>query len=237
MNKKIWISLIVVCVSLQAIGTGCDVSASSDDSSSNSNTQNGGSGGNNSGSGGTFTGSDLNGGSWAFNGCQSGNGGITGATRYTTALQITGGNTFNFQQQWYSSSNCAGGSQVVEYDTGGTFTLGGLISGSSTLQSIQFTIASDASSMTLTGSTAQSSGNSGCTPTGSFTGSNGYDVGTFNLACGSLGITLPNSGNAVVNNVIGFSNNVISLGAIAVGIPGVFNGNTVPTTTSLNFSY
>lgn len=210
----------------------CKFPGSSDSSSG------GGSGANpfgGNGAGGTFSASDLVK-TWTLSSCTPGTEPITGSTNYSMTLNLFAGGAFSFIQLWYAGT-CSPVNYSVIYSVQGSYTVGGLISGSSSLQSIQFTSsASDIMAMT-TG--VQGQFNADCGGTSPYSGgtssaNNGVHKSSYMFNC--MHVTFPSSGNAIMNNVAGFSTGVLTLGNTYDGIPGVFAGFSVPTTASLTFN-
>ena len=189
------------------------------------------------GSGGTFTASDLVK-SWSNLSCNVGAAEpLTGATRFIQYVTFGSGGTFNAQSVYYSTPGCTGGTFVIGYTSIGTYTVGGLIPGSSSLQSIQFTVTS--SQITAYTTAAQTAVNNDCGGTSPYaggvnSGANGVGKNSYLMSCMSM--NFPNSGNRIADNVVGLSGGVLSLGAFYPSIPGVFAGSTVPTVASLTLN-
>ncbi|MBC7385055.1 MAG: hypothetical protein H7301_02695 [Cryobacterium sp.] len=190
-------------------------------------------------SGGTFTASDLVK-SWVGN-CQlTAAEPITGATYSRVTLTLSAGSNFDFYQDWYAGTPCGGGNAKIVYRVAGTYTVGGLISGSSSVQDIQFTATSSRLGdyePVSAGAGVQTQVNTACGGTspynvgGASTSNNGITYSSFMMSCSS--ITLPNSSNRTINNVATLSGGVLTIGTNYAGIPGVFAGNATPTSASI----
>jgi hypothetical protein len=179
-----------------------------------------------SSSGGTFTAADLIGSGTTA--CTAGASGIPGSTYYKSSITFTAGSNFNYTQIWYSASDCAPAHYAAMWEVAGTYTVGGVISSSSSLQSIQYTVTSSYLAAYTAGNVTYF--DSHCSNTG-------YVLGTLRstyMATCSFATT-PNAGNATVDNVIGMGGGHVYIGAPTEGIPGVFVGTAIPTTTSMTF--
>ena len=197
--------LPLVCLSM----AGCQFPGSSSSSSSaaTTTTTTTGSGG----SGGTFTGSQLNG-TWT-SACYSFTG-VNGENHYQNAITITGGNTWYLTQTTYTSSACSAGVTAIAWLTTGTFTVGGIVSG--TTQSMQFTVSSatgqtngsgsDLSSWLAAHATGVSTENGDSLPV-----SSGLVYGYYGASASGITFPGPSSTYDTVNNVATYSNNVLTL--------------------------
>lgn len=178
------------------------------------------------GAGGTFTASDLNA-TWSMSTCTAGTSGLTGATHYKGSLTIFGGGNFNYAQIWYPSSACSPGAQTAMYSTGGTYSVGGLISGSSSLQSIDFT----ATSSTLAVYTAGL-----VTDVNAVCAGGGWVLNTarstFTTICTFM--PTPDSANDNIYNVASLNGSSLSFGAMETGVPGNFT--TAATSSSITYT-
>jgi hypothetical protein len=217
-------------------GSGSSSSSSSNSSNDNGNSNNGG---NNTGSGGTFTGSDLNG-TWRMSGCLPISGGPgDGGTYYNNMLNISGGNTWILEVFTYSSAACNTGVELANWYTAGTFTVGGVVSGS--MQSIQFTVTSDTIQPIASSSASWFASNTTnavalygapSTITAGYT----YDLFYSNVTINGFQQPIPIAAYDVVNNVATHSANTLMLGAGVVTLPGVYSGSTTPSSVTVTYS-
>lgn len=177
------------------------------------------------GDGGTFSAADLNG-VWSMAACMPAASGLAAASYRRLYLTISGGTNFSYNEAWYASSACPGGSLVLQVFASGTFTVGGLVSGG--LQSIEFTVA--ASSMTAYTSGMVTQLNNGCSGTNFSLGTN---KNTYAMTCSHA--SLPSGSNSTVQNVVALSGDYLSFGAFAKAVPGVFEGDAMPAKASITF--
>lgn len=177
--------------------------------------------------------------SWVTN-CTVGSEAITGADRYTITLDLNANGSFGYHQQWYSGS-CNPGNARVIFTVYGTFAVGSYVNGSSNTVGLTFT-ATSSEIMPLITTTVQTAFNTDCGMTSPFDASQngvssshyGGHFATFGtMTC--MNMDFPNSGQNVIENIATYSSGSLTLGAGEHGIPGVFSGNTVPTTTSVAF--
>jgi hypothetical protein len=219
--KKIYVTFMV----LSAISamSGCKLLGTSDSSTSAATDTSGG-----GGSGGTFTGSDLNG-SWS-SACLPMAGTVTGETYYQNNISITGGNTWGMIQYTYSAASCTGGVYMNYYSVGGTFTVGGVVSGK--MQSIQFT-ASGGSSVQPLNASATTWWNTNATTAGFSTGSS---HSLWNDALNGITTFYPTSSvNQTIYNVATFSTGALTLGAGSESVPGVYLIGSTPTSVTVAY--
>lgn len=219
-------------------------SPSSTTPNDNTNTDNGNNN-DNGGSGGTFTAADLVKSPWTSD-CVQGSEPFSGAGSFIVLLSLNTGGEFNYVQSWYAGSSCSTASNPINYSGSGTYSVGGVASGS--LQSIQFTLQPPFQVGTSSTSVATAMNNT-CGEGSPYCD---YNVGSetcsvqdattgdwYNAPTGAIceGLTFPtNSGSgALVENVASYSSGTLKMGAFSLGILGVFSGNTVPTTTSVTF--
>lgn len=164
--------------------------------------------------------------------CTAGSDPITSADHYNNTLTLNADGTFSSMNYWYTGT-CAGANYTIAYGTTGTFTVGGYVNGSSTIQSLNFDVTtSDLMAFTTA---AQTSVNTACGGTSPFIGGvnatyNGTHHSSYMMTC--AGQDLPNSANRSVDNIVELTSGVLALGAGNSVIPGVFTGSTVPVTTS-----
>ncbi len=218
-----WSSFIASFLFIIAALSGCKFPGAKDPASAAPSSTGGGSGG-------TFTGSDING-TWTSS-CYSlsGTGTVTGETYYKNVLSLTGGNTWGMNQYTYSSSACTGGVYMNSYTTGGTFTVGGVVSGS--IQSIQFTATGGASVQPLNAS-ATSWWNTNTTG-GGFT--IGVNHSVWNTALNGITTFYPMSNaNDTIYNVATFTTGVLTLGAGSESVPGVYSSGSTPTSVTISY--
>ncbi|RYZ85364.1 MAG: hypothetical protein EOP04_16145 [Proteobacteria bacterium] len=184
----------------------------------------------NVGGGGTFTGSDLNG---TFNSqCISSSGRISGELYFKDTLTIAGGNSFTYRRYSFTSSLCNYGSVgLAAWTSSGTFSVGGLVSGS--LQSVTFTITSF-NVQPSNGGTAWFNDTNNVNGCGSFTVGVTRDL--YSNTCVINSLYTPNPANSIAQNVMSFSSGTISIGTPTEGAPGVFvtQGQALPTSTSIS---
>jgi hypothetical protein len=169
-------------------------------------------------------------------GCINGSDTITSASKYILTLYINSSTNYSYTQTWYSGA-CSPVNYAIAYTSTGTFTVSGLASGSATLQSIAFDVTS--SDLMPFTTTIQTAVNADCGGTSPFIGGvntsfNGTHSSTYMMNCASQ--DFPNSARRTVNNVFSYSGGVLTLGASYNGIPGVYNGNTVPATATVDFN-
>jgi hypothetical protein len=166
--------------------------------------------------------------------CTAGSDPITSASNYIMSLTLNAGGTFTSSIAWYTGA-CTGGNYAVVYSSSGTFTVGGYVNGSSTMQSLNFDVtASEIMPFTTTVQTAFNTNCGGSSPFnagGAVAGNNGGHFSTYMITCMSQ--VFPNSGNRSVDNVVELTAGVLSVGVFDFVIPGVYTGNTVPVSTSV----
>ncbi|WP_413576610.1 hypothetical protein ACLVWU_01075 [Bdellovibrio sp. HCB290] len=156
---------------------------------------------------------------------------VTNANRTKIELTMHSNGAFTHNQYWFTGGSCI--SYAIMYTSTGSYTIG---SATGYLYPLAFTVTS--SSMMAWNTSVQSAVNTGCGGTSPYnstpsTGDNGQSKSTYMMSCYSM--TLPNSGNKFVDNVGTLSNGVLSLGQNQNGVPGVFQGGSVPTSTSVDF--
>jgi hypothetical protein len=175
--------------------------------------------------GGTFTTSDIIGsGSTA---CTPGTSGLAGAAYYVGHIDFTAGGNFNYTQLWYTNSSCTAGMWTHYYNVIGTYAVGGVVTGA--LQSISFHVTSTyLAPYTNANTTFFNAGH--CSGGGFVTG---VLKNTMMVICDF--VTMANAGAATIDNVVGYSGGVLSLGAGSEGIPGVFAGGTVPASATITY--
>ncbi len=177
-------------------------------------------------SGGTFTAADLIGSGTSA--CIAATGGVPGTNHYVSTIAFTAGNNFTYTQMWYSAAGCSPVNYAAFYEIIGTYTVGGVISASSSLQSITFTV----NSSYLAPYSAAN-----VTYINAFCSNPSYVLGTLRttyMATCSF-VTTPNSANKTVYNVVGMGGGHLSIGAPDEGISGTFSSGSVPTTATLTF--
>lgn len=244
---------IIILAPLWLISMGSSpLSCGSSDSSSTtttgdngSNNGNSGNSGNNGGSGGTFTAADLIG-TWTTT-CQTLTSGTASATHYQNTLTITSGGNWFFQQFTYTGSSCANNNEDSWWNSGGTFTVGGVTSGD--IQSLQFTV-STLYNQVQTAAAAQwyYENSSNATPLygnvpanfgapSNFAGAAGYDYNFFNASVtGLFASDFDSSTYTTVNNVATYTSTTLTLGAGSETVPGVFSNQTTPTTPTISYA-
>jgi len=158
--------------------------------------------------------------------------GPTGYAGYRDWLSVTGTDFF-VMRAWYSTMTGAfcTGSMDVDATVEGTVAVGGLASGSSTLSEIQFTITS-AEVRGYTAGTRTILNNACALALASST-----PASVLGNVCGGGGYTSNPSNNAQVDNVVSKSGTTLMMGAMETSmfIPGVLNGNPVPTSATVTF--
>ena len=161
--------------------------------------------------------------------------GGSGTTHRNYVLTISTNPTYyNLDEQWWKNSSC--NSWVMQIGTGGTFSIGSLISGS--LYNIQFqphngTFLYPIGTGTATWLTATASGGgNGCPNAGPYTDGQSTTVGA--IGCNFSQMVAQGS---IVNNVVELSGSTLSFGAESVDYSslGVPANETTPTTTSISF--
>ncbi len=161
---------------------------------------------------------------------------IAAGDHYQTALTLAADGTFSMAKYVYTGT-CSPVNYTIIYNTSGTFTVGALVSGSTTVQTIAFTV--NASDMMAMSTTAQTAVNNDCGGTSPYSGgvgagNNGVHNSTYMMNCMSM--TMPNSGNKTVNNIATLASSVFTMGSHYNGIPGQFTSGTVAATVSLAFN-
>lgn len=197
--------------------------------------------------GGTFTASDIQK-SWSSSCITSGVADpFSGATHFIFSLRLNSGSRFSFGQYWYGNSTCTGAASVMNYSLLGTYTVGGVVSGS--MQSIQFT-ATDAvltaiQEIAAGNTTVQGAINTACGGTSPFGGStssgdNGAWKDAHTMLCSGgpdfLATSQTNGSNSLINNVATYDGTYFTLGnggSNAIGLPGVWSYNTTPSSVSI----
>jgi hypothetical protein len=166
--------------------------------------------------------------------CTAGTDAITGADHYKVTLALDASTGFTWMQAWYTGGDCAGAHYTIIYNAYGTYAIGALSGG---LYAMTFTVtSSDMMSMTTAAQDSVTADCGGTTPYQSpgIGGDNGAHKSTYMMACMSM--NLPNSGNKTIDEVGSLSGGVLSLGAGDNGVPGVFHGNAIPGSSSLDFN-
>jgi hypothetical protein len=224
--KFITKALPILFIATLPILTGCKMpwDSSSDEGSA---------GGDDTGSGGALTASDLSG-DWDTPCIAAGTmQGPTGAAGYRDWLSVSG-TSFSYIRAWYSTMTNGFCTGTVEMDStlSGSIAVAGLVSGSSSLNSVQFTI-TGASLRGYTNGT-RTILNTACTlALNSSTG-----VSVLGNSCSGGGYTANPSNGAQVDNVVTqTASNQIMMGAMATSmyIPGVLTGNTVALSATVLF--
>ncbi|MEK2689635.1 hypothetical protein [Bdellovibrio sp. GT3] len=156
---------------------------------------------------------------------------VSSANRTKIDLTLNGDGSFSHTQYWFTGGSCI--SYAIYYRSAGTFTIG---SATGALYPLAFTVTSSA--MMAWNTSVQANVNTACggsspyqsTPSAS---DNGMSKSTYMMTCSSM--VLPNSSNKFVDNVASLSGGVLSLGQNQNGVPGEFQGGSVPTSTSVDF--
>jgi hypothetical protein len=178
----------------------------------------------------SFSSTDIVG-TWTSN-CTAGTDPITNGTYHIVEISLNSGGNFNAIDMWFSASNCGGASYVAVYGTTGTYSVGAIISGSS--RALDFDITdSDIMPMTVQ---SQTDVNADCGGSSPFTGganvsNNGHHFSTYMMSC--MSAVFPNAVNDAVNNLATYNGTILTIGEPAFGIPGVFMGNTLPSSATL----
>lgn len=173
----------------------------------------------------SFTAADLVG-AWTSD-CIASTDPLSTGTYHQITVTLNSNGSFNASDLWSTSSSCAS-SFVASYSVVGTFTLGDIVSGSSKALNFQLT---DSDIMPLVNQ-VQDDMNSDCA--GSPFAAGGYEslgshYSTFMTSCTS--IDLPNSSDDEIENFVSFDGTTLTLGSPEFGIPGVFAGSSLPSTT------
>ena len=217
-------SLLLVA-SIAFLSTGCLIQSSSSSSTGTGT-------GTGTGAGGTFTGSDLNG-TWSAP-CTAFSG-MHGETYYQNVLTISSGTVWSLAQYAYSSSACSGAVYMVYWATAGTFTVGGITSGS--MQSLQFTITTARLMPLNAGMVTWLNANTSGFPTaGAMSNGRADDVFTSGATINGVTTPLPVAAYDTVNNVGTLSGTTLTLGAGVEAIPGVYLNSTVPTSVTVAYT-
>ncbi|WP_413586038.1 hypothetical protein [Bdellovibrio sp. HCB274] len=156
---------------------------------------------------------------------------VTNANRTSIELRLYADGTFTQNQYWFTGGSCI--NYAIVYSSEGSFTIG---SESAGVYPLAFTVT--ASRMMAWNETVQSYVNSGCGGTTPYQSTpsatdNGKWKSTYMMSC--FAMPLPNSGNKFVDNIGSLSGGILSLGQSQNGVPGVFQGGSVPTSTTLSF--
>ena len=173
-------------------------------------------------------------------GCLTGSDPITGGNRYKITLDLNG-NAFSYAVAYYDSGDCFQGYALAKYYTSGTFSVGAATTGG---QTISF-VATASDVMPFNTNAPQAALYAACTNTLTDmaspystlqtpgAGFNGHHFNTYTAVCQN--VTFPNSAssNKNISNVATYSNSVLTIGAPSFSIPGVFTGNAVPTSATL----
>lgn len=161
---------------------------------------------------------------------------MTLASHYQITLALDGSGNFTYGQMWYTGT-CSPANYGIYLESFGTYIVGGLVSGSTTLQSLTFTATS--SDMMAFTTSIQTSVNNDCGGTSPYhagvnSGNNGVHESTYMINC--MSVNFPNSGRTSIDNIASLSGGVLSLGAPEEGIPGVFSGGSIPAAATVDFN-
>ncbi|HWU43367.1 MAG TPA: hypothetical protein VN132_08015 [Bdellovibrio sp.] len=208
---------------------------------------------------GTFTASDIVK-SWTST-CTASTDSVLGTSYFQNKLNLYSDGTFSFTEYMYVSPNpatlapCSSLNFIVIMSVGGVYSVGSLVSGSTTLQDLTFTVTVNSSSpdlMIIGGTytpsvtTTQNIFNNDCggtspycTLAGTCTNNGSYASGAHasskNMTCQNY--TFPNVGTNVIYNIGSYdsTNKVLTLGANTTGVPGVFSQGSLPTTATIDY--
>jgi hypothetical protein len=170
----------------------------------------------------------------------------SGAAYHQLTFISTSSGSFVYYDNWYTGPSCGGGTWVLQLQTGGTYAIGSLASGSSIVYNIVYTTDGTASVIDAFGQNEPISYNGGsgavttihawlqtygCNGGGSFV-SDGQPYAENGIGCG-LG-QMPGTGTSVYN-VIEISGNTMTIGAIATNYisPGVLSTGAVAGTPTI----
>ncbi len=217
MNSTFKIFSTLALSILFALQLGCAEAASDDEEST-----------------GPFTATDIEK-TWT-SGCMAGTDLISSATHHKLELRLMTGGTYRSYDTWYTSATCSPVGYSADYVTNGTYTVGAVISG--TTQAIDF----EATTSTVMPFTTQfqTDMNTDCGGTSPFNGSgaivgnNGGTFSTYTILC--MSATFPNSVGRFIYNIGTYSGGVLTLGAPAFGVPGVFAPGALPATATISFN-
>lgn len=181
---------------------------------------------------GTFTATDIEK-TWASS-CIAGTDPISIGTHHKFELRLISGGTYRFSDTWYSAAGCSPVNYLAMYATEGTYTVGAVVSGSA--QAIDF-VATVSTVMPFTNG-FQDDMNDDCGGSSPFT-AGGYETlggtySTYMVTCQSA--PFANSGDNDFNNIATYSGGVLSIGVNEFGVPGVFAGNALPASATIDFN-
>jgi hypothetical protein len=156
---------------------------------------------------------------------------LTTANHFKRTLNLDSSGTFSYDEYWYNGT-CQTGNTTLVHLISGSWALSGT--------GIVFHVGgSSYSSLMPYINQTQTDFNNDCGGTspwagGVNSGNNGGHGATYNMLCQH--ISLPNSTQDNIFNIVNYENGVLSLGAPAVGIPGQFNTGSVAATATVQFN-
>jgi hypothetical protein len=176
-----------------------------------------------------------------------------GTTYYKSTLTLNSNLTFSYTVYLYTNPTgseglCSNADYTTIFFSYGSYAVGNYASGSTSLQQLNFNSNSaqvmiSASGAQLTNTQNAFNNDCGgtspyCTLSGGTCTNNGVVSGhgetSTSMLC--MNYKFPSSTGTVVSNVARYSGGTLTLGAMSTGVPGVFPGQTVPTTATIVFN-